>query len=125
MTRFAALRAVRELAACSDVEISSLLRFTDEVNVSGGVVVAERERLCAAFVVVVEGSLRAGCDQLQPGDSFGWDAMWERTANPATLVAQLDARLLVMSHEQFRAVKGHMAPGVTTRLRKGRVPAAA
>jgi len=31
MTRFQALRAVQELAACSDREISSLLRYTDEV----------------------------------------------------------------------------------------------
>jgi CRP-like cAMP-binding protein len=112
MTRFAALRAARELAACSDNEISSLLRYTDEVNVSTGAVVAEKAHLAAAFVVVMEGSLRAGSCPLRPGDSFGWDAMWERTANPYTVVAESDARLLVMSHEQFRAVKGATRPGV-------------
>jgi CRP-like cAMP-binding protein len=110
MRRFAALRAVRELAACSDGQISSLLRYTDEVAVSAGAVVAERGRLCAAFVVVLDGALRAGCDQLGPGDSTGWDAMWERSTNPATVVAERDSRLLVMSHGQFRAVKGAMRP---------------
>lgn len=106
MTRFQALRVVRELAACSDGQISSLLRYADEVGVSAGDVVARRGRPCTAFVVVLTGTLRAACDQLRPGDSFGWDAMWERTANPETVLADSDARLLVMSHEQFRAVKG-------------------
>ena len=125
MTRIAALRAVGELAGCSDGEISSLLRYTDEVDVPAGTVVAVRERLCSAFVVVLEGSLQAGCAQLGPGDSFGWDAMWERTANLATVVAESDARLLVMSHDQFRAIKGLVPPRVTTLPGKLRVPAAA
>jgi len=110
MTRFQALRAVRELAACSDGEISSLLRYTDEVAMSPGEVVAQGGQLCSAFVVVVQGTLCAGFRQLGPGDSFGWDAMWERSVNPATVVADSDARLLVMSHDQFRAVKGATPP---------------
>jgi hypothetical protein len=31
--------------------------------------------------------------------------MWERSANEASVVVADDARLLVMSHAQFRAVK--------------------
>ena len=111
MTRFAALRAVRELAACADSEISSLLRYTDEVEVSAGEVVAQGGHLCTAFVVVVQGTLCAGFRRLQPGDSFGSDAMWERSVNPATVIADSHARLLVMSHEQFRAMKGATRPG--------------
>ena len=119
MTRFEALRAVRELAACSDGEISSLLRYTDEVEVSAGDFVAQVGQLCTAFVVVVQGTVCAGFCQLRPGESFGWDAMWERSVNPATVVADSHARLLVMSHDQFRAVKG------ATRPRELRVPAPA
>jgi CRP-like cAMP-binding protein len=111
MTRFAALRAVRELAGCSDGEISSLLRYTDEVEVAAGDVVALGGQLCTAFLVVLQGTLCAGFRQLPPGESFGWDAMWERTANPFTVVAESDARLLVMSHDQFRAAKGATRPG--------------
>jgi hypothetical protein len=124
MTRFAALRAVRELWACSDTEISSLLRYADEVDVVAGDVVAHGGRLCAAFVVVVQGTLREGSCPLRPGDGFGWDAMWERTANPTTVVADSDARLLVMSHAQFRAVKG-LAPVELKRPGERLVPAAA
>jgi len=110
MTRFQALRAVRELAACSDGEISSLLRYTDEVEVSAGDLVAAGGQLCTAFVVVVQGTLCAGFCRLRPGESFGWDAMWERSVNAATVVADSEARLLVMSHDQFRAVKGATPP---------------
>ena len=111
MTRFAALRAVRELAGCSDGEISSLLRYTDVVEVSAGALVAVQAHLAATFVVVMEGSLRAGSCLLRQGDSFGWNAMWERTPNPFTVVAESDARLLVMSHDQFRAAKGATRSG--------------
>jgi len=110
MTRFQALRAVRELSACSDGEISSLLKYTDEVEVSAGDVVAQGGRLCTAFVVVVQGTLCAGFCRLRPGESFGWDAMWERSVNPATVIAYSNARLLVMSHYQFRAAKGATPP---------------
>jgi CRP-like cAMP-binding protein len=106
VTRLDALRAVRELAACSDRDISSLLRYTDEVKVERGELMAERGRQCAAFVVVMEGRLRSDCGPLSPGDSHGWNEMWERAPNHATVVAETDARILVVSHEQFRAVKG-------------------
>lgn len=106
MTPLGALRAVQELAACSDRDISSLLRYTDEVKVEREEVMAERGRQCAAFVVVMEGRLRSDCGLLGPGDSYGWNEMWERAPNHATVVAESDARILVVSHEQFRAVKG-------------------
>jgi len=77
---------------------------------SPGEVVAQGGQLCSAFVVVVQGTLCAGFCQVRPGDSFGWDAMWERSVNPATVVADSEARLLVMSHDQFRAVKGATPP---------------
>jgi CRP-like cAMP-binding protein len=106
MTSFAGLRAVRQLGACSDREIASLLRFTDEVSLRAGEVVAEKGRLCSEFVMVLDGALRTERSLLGPGDSIGWAAMWERGSNPSRVVVESDARLLVMSHAQFRAVKG-------------------
>jgi len=47
---------------------------------------------------------------LTPGDTFGWAAMWEREQNSASVVVETDARLLVMSHAQFRAVKAIVDP---------------
>ena len=57
------------------------------------------------FVVLIDGTLRAGSRLLAPGASYGWDAMWERSPNRANVTVEADARLLVMSHAQFRAVK--------------------
>lgn len=98
--RFAALRAVPELASCSDREIWSLLRYADEVRVPAGEQVPSGE-----FVVLIDGTLRAGTQLLGPGTSFGWNAMWDRSCNRAGATVEADARLLVMSHAQFRAVK--------------------
>jgi hypothetical protein len=98
--RFAALRAVPELASCSDREIWSLLRYADEVCVPTGERVPSGE-----FVVLIDGTLRAGTHLLGPGTSYGWDAMWDRSTNRASATVEADARLLVMSHAQFRAVK--------------------
>lgn len=108
-TRFAALRATRELAACSEQHLRSLLRYADEVAVPAGRLIAQQGRYCREFVVVVQGALAVGSNGsrrlLNPGDSYGWDSMWERSVNEATVVVESDARLLVMSHDQFRAVK--------------------
>ena len=122
--RFGALRALRELASCSDREIWSLLRYADEVRVVAGDEVAHEGKLSTEFVVVIQGVLRA-CSRdasqlLGPGSSYGWNAMWERSTNRATVTVESDARLLVMSHEQFRSIKAvalqeapeHNGPGL-------------
>lgn len=109
--RFAALRAIPELETCSDGEIWSLVRFADEVRVPAGVQVAQQGRPAGEFIVVIEGTLRAGSRLLGPGSSYGWDAMWERSTNRASVTVEANARLLVMSHAQFGAVKALVGPG--------------
>ena len=110
--RFAALRAAAELSGCSDAELWSLLTHADEVCVPAGDRVAEGGGYCSQLVIVMEGNLRARSRLAGPGDVYGWEAMWERSTNPATVTAETDARLLVMSHDQFRAVKALVDPGV-------------
>ena len=110
--RFAALRAVAELARRSDADIWSLLAYADEVRLSAGDRVAQEGRLCSQLVVVIDGTLRNRFHQVVPGETVGWDAMWERSTNAATVTAETDARLLVMSHDQFRAVKALVGPGL-------------
>ena len=102
--RFAALRATRELAGCTDEEVQSLLAYTDEAHVFAGERVAHEGRFCTELVVVIDGTLRARSSMIGPGGTYGWYAMWERSANRATVVAETDARVLVMSRAQFRAV---------------------
>jgi CRP-like cAMP-binding protein len=103
--RFAALRAAPQLAPCTDPEIRSLLKYADEVRLLARDAVAQEGVYCAQLVVVIEGTLRTRSHLVGPGETIGWDEMWERSTNPATVTAETDARLLVMSHDQFRAVK--------------------
>jgi CRP-like cAMP-binding protein len=114
-TRIDALRAAPELALYSDRNLNRLLPYIDEVAVQAGSVVAREGELCSEFVVILNGRLQtkaAGSHTrtLSAGDSLGWDAMWDRLPNNATVVADSDARLLVMSHAQFRAVKAVSEP---------------
>ena len=108
-TRLETLRATRELAPYS-AQLQGLLRYFDEVSLPAGSVVARESDQCTEFVVVMQGRLTATAPNVRPrtliaGDSIGWNAMWEREPNSATVVVEADARLLVMSRAQFRAVK--------------------
>jgi CRP-like cAMP-binding protein len=116
--RFAALRAIRELADCSDKEIWSLVTSVDEVRLPAGSVVAQAGRYCAELVIVMDGTLRAisngTAHRVGPGNSLGWAAMWDRSLTETTVVAESDVRLLVVGHAQFRAFKAvaaHQPPG--------------
>lgn len=108
--RLKALRSTGELARYSDSQLRPLLQYADEVVVQEGCQVAVEGQLCSQFLIVTEGRLKAvslggGGHTLAAGDSWGWKEMWERSVNGATIVAETDARLLVMGHAQFRAVK--------------------
>ena len=118
-SRLQVLRSIGELTQCSDSQLRSLLQYLDEVVVRAGWRGAVEGRLCNEFLIVIEGRLRAvsargWCQTLEPGDSWGWSAMWERLVNDATVVAESDARLLVMGHAQFQAVKAVAAPPEAT-----------
>ncbi|HKF17359.1 MAG TPA: cyclic nucleotide-binding domain-containing protein [Candidatus Dormibacteraeota bacterium] len=108
--RLQALRSTAALAHCSSSQLRSLLRYVDEVAVPAGCRLAVEGRPCSQFVIVTEGrlrtdSLRGESRTLRAGDCWGWNAMWERSLNDATVVVESDARLLVMGHAQFRAAK--------------------
>jgi CRP-like cAMP-binding protein len=109
-SKLATLRSTVELAGSSTSELASLLQHVDEITVPAGTRIATRGQSASQLVIVAEGRLRAdspedGWHTLAPGDTVGWAAMWEMTANEATVIAETDARLLVMGHAQFRAVK--------------------
>jgi len=109
-SKLAVLRSTVKLAGCSTEELRFLLQYVDEVTVPAGTRIAVRGETCNQFVIVAEGRLRAGSPDdgwygLLPGGSAGWAAMWDMTANEATVVAETKTRLLVMGHAQFRAVK--------------------
>jgi CRP-like cAMP-binding protein len=109
-SRLDTLRSTAELAGCTPAELRSLLPYVDEVTVPAGTRIAVRGETSNQFVIVAEGRLRAGSPDdgwhtLLPGGTAGWAAMWEMAANDETVIAETEARLLVLSHAQFRAVK--------------------
>jgi CRP-like cAMP-binding protein len=113
--RLSVLRSVPELGGCSDSQLRTLLQHVDEVSVQRGCQVAREGRLCGQLVIVAAGRLRAITDDgprqaLKAGDTVGWTAMWERGLNDATVVAETDARLLAVSHAQFRAFQAITTP---------------
>lgn len=110
--RFATLRAVAELASCSDAAVWSLLGQADEVCLFAGDRVAQHGRYCTELVIVMEGTLCSRSRLIGPGGTVGWAEMWERALNAATVMAETDARVLVMSHDQFRAVKALVGRGI-------------
>ena len=103
------LRSVPELAGLRDA-----VRHFDEVRVAAGEILAEEGGLCHQYLVVAEGTLqtqqRGQTGELGPGDSFGFSAMQNRDVNPAGVVALTEARVLVMSHAQFRAAEALPPP---------------
>lgn len=114
-SRLLALRGTRELASYPPRDLEALLPFFDEVLMPVGSPVAVEGHRCTEFVVVMDGRLKlcsTGAERrvLRAGDSLGWYAMWERGWNEATVVVEEAARLLVMSHAQFRAVKSIAEP---------------
>ena len=107
--RLDVLRATKELGGRTDADLRRLLPFVDEVSVPSGTVIADAGRLCHQLVIVASGMLetcrngRSG--RLGRGDSFGWSAMADRSSYDETVLSISPARLLVMSHEQFRAAE--------------------
>jgi CRP-like cAMP-binding protein len=116
-TRLESLRATREMAPYPDRHLERLLPYFDEVTLPAGTLIALEGEQCSEFVVVVRGRLQAGSRLLDAGESVGWEAMWEREANSATVIVEADAQLLVMSHSQFRAVKALAKPTLPATFR--------
>lgn len=107
--RLRVLRLAKELEGCTDAQLQGLLPYFDEVVVAAGTRLAQEGRLCHQFLIVAAGRLdtyeRGKRETLENGDTFGWTAMYEQGRNDATVTAVSTARLLVMGHAQFRAVK--------------------
>ena len=107
--RLDALRATKEFRGWSDARLRRLLPFVDEVCVPTGTLIGEAGRLCHQLVIVASGVLetcREGrSSRLGPGDTVGWKAMRDRGLHDATVLSVSAAHLLVMSHDQFRAVE--------------------
>jgi CRP-like cAMP-binding protein len=93
-------------------ELEFIASRADEVDVPAGRVLVRQGDPGHTFYVLLEGEADVEVDgmprpALKPGDFFGEISMLDRGPATATVVTRTPARLMVMSHSQFRdAVKG-------------------
>jgi len=117
------IRSSGQFASWDQDALARLAQHFDEVRVRAGERIASDGALCHQLLVVAEGRLETFSSSrrgaLGPGDTFGWSAMVARGRNEATVLAATDARLLVMSHAQFRAA---LAPPPRRRFPRWALP---
>ena len=108
-----ALGRVPLFARCTSRELEFVASRTDEVDVAAGRRLVRQGEPGDSFYVLLDGEADVEVDgerrpALKPGDFFGEISMLDRGPATATVVTRTPARLMVMSHSQFRdAIKGN------------------
>ena len=108
-----ALGRVPLFARCSRNELEFLATRTDEVDVEAGRTLIKQGNPGDTFYLLLDGDASVQVDgrdrpPLHRGSFFGEISMLDRGPATATVVTTTPARLMVMSHAQFRdAVKGN------------------
>jgi len=123
------LSQVPLFARCTKKELDFLASRTDEVDVPAGRQLTSQGEPGDTFYVMLDGEAHVDVDArfrrtLKVGDFFGEISMLDRGPATATVVTTSAARLMVMSHAQFRdAIKandillGHVMAAMGERLR--------
>lgn len=107
------LRKVPLFAGSSHKELEFLVTRTDEVDVDAGRTLITQGSPSDTFYVLLDGEAEVEVDgktrrELRAGSFFGEISMLDRGPSTATVVTKTPARLMVMSHAQFRdAIKGN------------------
>ena len=108
-----ALAGVALFAHCGPRDLEFVASRADEVDVAAGHQLLRQGQPGDTFFVLLEGAAAVDVDgqprrTLGPGDFFGEISMLDRGRATATVVARTPARLMVMSHAQFRdAIKAN------------------
>jgi CRP-like cAMP-binding protein len=112
-SKIARLGQVPLFAGLSQKELEFLSTRTDEVSVEKGRTLIEQGRPGDTFYLLLEGEAGVQVDgrdrpPLHSGSFFGEISMLDRGPATATVVTTTPARLMVLSHAQFRdAVKAN------------------
>lgn len=107
------LRKVPLFAGSSHKELEFLVTRTDEVDVDAGRTLITQGSPADTFYVLLDGEAEVEVGgkarrNLHAGSFFGEISMLDRGPATATVVTKTPARLMVMSHAQFRdAIKGN------------------
>ena len=102
-----ALRKVPLFSKLTKTELEHVAGNADEVDVPAGKKLTTQGRPGDSFYVLLDGEavVEIGGEKrrtLKPGDFFGEISMLDRGPATATVKTKTPARLLVMSHSQFR-----------------------
>ena len=102
-----ALSRVPLFSQLSKQELEFVASRADEVSVKAGKTLTTQGRPGDSFYILLDGEADVEVDgkpraTLKTGDFFGEISMLDRGLASATVKARTDARLLVMSHAQFR-----------------------
>lgn len=118
--RIELLRGVTLFAGCSTAELGKIASLTSEHHAKAGQVLTERGDPGLEFFIIVEGdatATRKGVHlaTLGPGSFFGELALLDGGERTATVVAETDMRLLVLSRREFNGLH-HVAPSVSNKM---------
>jgi CRP/FNR family cyclic AMP-dependent transcriptional regulator len=108
-----ALGKVPLFASCTRKDLEFLATRTDEVDVTAGRTLITQGSPADTFYLLLDGEASVQVDgrdrpPLHPGSFFGEISMLDRGPATATVVTTTPARLMVMSHAQFRdAIKAN------------------
>jgi CRP/FNR family cyclic AMP-dependent transcriptional regulator len=102
-----ALKRVPLFAGCSDKELEFIASRADEVTVPADRELTKQGHPADSFYILLDGEVEVEVDgkhrrTLGPGSFFGEISMLDRGPGTATVVTKTPARMLVMSHSQFR-----------------------
>ena len=115
------LEGVGVFSGLSKKELGTLARWTDEVSVPAGHVLATEGQFAHEFFVIEEGSadvMQNGerIAELGPGEFFGEIGLLETERRTASVVATTPMQLIVMFQREFKQMEQEM-PGVAERIR--------
>ena len=112
-SKTSALARVPLFAHCTSRDLELVASRADEVDVPAGRRLVGQGQPGDAFYVLLEGEADVEVDGgrrsvMGPGDFFGEISMLDRGPATATVTTRTPARLMVMSHAQFRdAIKAN------------------
>jgi voltage-gated potassium channel len=114
------LRGVDLFSHCSKRELTHLASLTTEHNAKAGSILAEQGKPGLEFFVIVEGSATAFRNGVQlttlgPGSFFGELALLDGEERTATVEAESDIRLLVLTRQEFQSLQ-LLAPSVIYKM---------
>jgi CRP-like cAMP-binding protein len=105
------LRATKLFAGCNRDELRRIGSLTTMIEMKQGTVLIEEDTAGLEFFVVIKGRATATRDGLWlaefgPGSFFGELALLDRGLRTATIVADTDMSLFVLSRAEFCSVRG-------------------